>query len=209
MKSMSVKVVICLIVTTASAFTASSISHKKMDPTFILMSAGASSPEGEFEGGQSSSSQESPKDRKPPFNPLNLGNESNLAPHSFDNEMSFHESESLSSERRKRLEIEEKNNSRFLHGDKLFELREYVKKVEVELAIAREVGFGPRIRETQKVLEKAKAMDAEHVYALKLEESKEAQRLGLIEEAEEIYKEAMEARSLLPQYNLEGLWVGK
>lgn len=218
----SVKVAICILASTAGAFTSLSTFHGRINirhanPSFLSMEAGASMPEGEFdggrssssEGGRSSSSEEAPQDMTPSFKPMKPAMKFPAASHSSPDEMLPLQSQSVSPERRKRFEHEKEISSRFLHGDELFELREYIKKVEVELDVARDSGFGPRIVDTQKALEEAKGMDAEYVYVSCLENAMEAQRLGLVEEAEELHKEAMEARSLLPQFNLEGLWVGK
>lgn len=203
---------VCFLLSTARAFNSFSpfenlgghelrrASTKRLDrtnPTFLLMSAGSATPEGEYDGGWSSSSEDAP----PSFN--------NDISHPSIDEMFSIPSQIISPERQKRVEREEKNNSRFLQGDHLLELRGHIKKIEQELVVARESGFGPRIIETQKVLQEAKSMDGEYVYKSSTLNAIEAERIGHFEEAEELRKEAMEARSTLPQFNLEGLWVGK
>jgi len=219
--TMTAKTAICFLASTATAFTSSFSLHGRTNvgqtnggcnPTFLSMGASGAMPEGEYEGARSSSSPEDvPQDLTPYFQSPKPGSNdhSDVASHSSPNEMLPLHSQSVSPERRKRMDHEKEVNSRFLHGDDLFELREYVKKVELELEAARETGFVPRIVDTQKALEEAKDMDAEYVYASCLENAMEAQRMGLFDEAEELHQEAMEARNLLPQFNLEGLWVGK
>lgn len=226
----TVNAAICLLASTASAFTSpfplhrkfgvsqtnglnTASSHTQLDRANLMllsMSAGAAMPEGEYESGRPSSPEDTPHDQDLtssflPQKPII----STSASHSCPDEMHPLQSQSVSPERRKRMDREEKINSRFLHGDELFELREYIKKVELELEVAQESGFGPRIVDTLKALEEAKDMDAELVYASCSKNAINAERMGLFEEAKELNKEAMEARSLLPQFNLEGLWVGK
>jgi hypothetical protein len=47
------------------------------------------------------------------------------------------------------------------------------------------------------------------VYVANLERMKRAEADGCTEEAEQYRQGAMEARNALPQFNLNGLWVGK
>lgn len=227
----TVNAAICLLASTASAFTSpfplhrtfgvsqtngfeSATSYTQLDRAdanlMLLSMSAAAMPEGEYEGGRPSSPEGMPQDQdlRPSFLPQKP-NIDTSASHISSDEMHPLQSQSVSPERRRRMEREEEVNSRFLHGDELHELREYVKKVELELEVAKESGFGPRIVDTQKALEEAKDMDAEFVYASCSENALNAERMGLFEESEELNKEAMEARSLLPQFNLEGLWVGK
>jgi len=179
------------------------------NPTFLPMSAGSATPEGEYDEWWLSSSEDASEDVASSLesdNPM-IHNRA-TSHHSPDGTFSL-QSQSLSPERQKRIEREENNNFRFLQGDRLFELRDYIKKVEQELEVAKNSGLGPRIFETQKTLREAKNMDAEYVYKSSTQNAREAERRGLSDEAEELRKEAMEARSTLPQFNLEGLWVEK
>jgi len=221
---------VCFLFSTANAFTSSPLSEcliggqanelkrtslcKRLDrtntdPTFLPMSAGSASPEGEYNGGWSSSSEDAPQDMAPSFESDQPMIHNLAASHPSLHERFSLPSQSLSPERQKRVEREEENSFRFLQGDQLFELRDNIKQIEQELEEAKESGLGPRIFETQKVLEEAKNMDAEYVFKSSTQNAREAERSGLFEEAEELRNEATEAKSLLPQFNLEGLWVGK
>ena len=51
--------------------------------------------------------------------------------------------------------------------------------------------------------------DPELVYRVELEEMKQAEKDGRMEDVEKHREAAAAARSCLPQFNLEGLWVGK
>jgi hypothetical protein len=51
--------------------------------------------------------------------------------------------------------------------------------------------------------------DPEIVYKVELDYMTEAEQDGRLEDAERHRETAMAARSCLPQFNLEGLWVGK
>lgn len=221
MGNLKVATAVCLI-STISAFSSfrqdhelhRTLSYKRVDrtntnPTFLQMSTGSAMPEGEYDGRRSSPPEDTPQDMTPSFKSDNPGIHNRATSHPSPDGVFSLPSQPLSPERRERIDREEKNLSRFLQGDQLFELRDYIKKVEQELEVARQSGLGRRIIETQKALEVAKNMDAEYVYTSSTQNAREAERMGLFDEAKELRKEAMEARSLLPQFNLEGLWVGK
>lgn len=119
------------------------------------------------------------------------------------------EAESHSPQRIKRIQKEEENKSRFLHGDELIELRKYIQNLELDLIDAREKRDMSRVKDLTKAIHESNNMDAQYVYTNCMEQAQMAERSGESEEALEYRKEAFEARKCLPQFNLSGLWVGK
>lgn len=98
---------------------------------------------------------------------------------------------------------------KFVQGDELQRLRRQVLELRAELYDANASKDAARILELQHSIVKAQQLDAEFVYSVSLERMDAAEARGRWEEAEKFRSEAMEARVVLPQFNLEGLWVGK
>jgi hypothetical protein len=111
-----------------------------------------------------------------------------------------------SPERLLRMEEEAKAKSKFLHGDELIELRKYINNLELDLNMAKEKQDGCRIKDLSQALHDSRNLDAEFVYVNSLEM---AEASDTEKEAKEWKKLANEARNCLPQFNLQGLWVGK
>lgn len=112
--------------------------------------------------------------------------------------------------RRQRMELDEQIRSQFAeYGDDLWDLRSQVDKLSVELVEA--INNGVRRRETKirDHLREAEQRDPEVVYQLELEAMEQAEIEGRDEAAAEHKANALAARKCLPQFNLEGLWVGK
>lgn len=61
----------------------------------------------------------------------------------------------------------------------------------------------------QSMLRRAQSRDPEHVYKVTSGAARSAESMGRVEEGEMYRMESLRARSMLPQFNLEGLWVGK
>jgi hypothetical protein len=59
------------------------------------------------------------------------------------------------------------------------------------------------------MLRRSQAKDAAHVYRITTQAARVAERMGRWEEAERYKVESERAKKMLPQFNLEGLWVGK
>ena len=116
------------------------------------------------------------------------------------------ESHPPSPQRLSRMEQEASTKSKFLHGDELIELRKYMTNLELDLQYAREKDDKNRIKDLTQALHESKNLDAEYVYLYSMEMADAA---GSEEEVDEWKKEALEARQCLPQFNLQGLWVGK
>ena len=127
-------------------------------------------------------------------------------------EYDFQDSHSIPSqpeERERRIAAEEEAMSRFAHGDELMALRKDVETMRLDLLDARNVGDLSRMNELKIEITKAGAKDAEFIYELATQRMILAETEGLVEEAERYREEAIAARSVLPQFQLEGLWVGK
>lgn len=99
--------------------------------------------------------------------------------------------------------------SRFVTGDELYQLRNNVLALRRDLQDARETGAVSRVRELERSILQAQQLDAEFMYQVALERMEVAAKLGDDEQTEKYRQEAALARSALPQFQLEGLWVGK
>lgn len=100
-------------------------------------------------------------------------------------------------------------SSKFVSGDALHRLRHEVLAMRLELQEARRSGSKDQIRELESAIMKAQQVDAEFVYTVSLERMELAQQEGRFQDAEKFRYKAYDARAALPQFNLEGLWVGK
>lgn len=99
--------------------------------------------------------------------------------------------------------------SKFVTGDDLHRLRHQVLAMRLELQETRRNGDADRVRHLEQAIMKTQQVDAEFVYTVSLERQELAQQAGDMLAAERFHEKAMEARSALPQFQLEGLWVGK
>lgn len=115
----------------------------------------------------------------------------------------------MSETRRLRLEKEQALSQKFVTGDDLYRLREHAMNLRQELKQARQLGATHRVHELERAILKVQQVDAEFVYAVNMERMETAKQEGRDEEAEQFQEYAMEARSALPQFGLDGLWVGK
>jgi hypothetical protein len=101
------------------------------------------------------------------------------------------------------------SSSKFVTGDDLHRLRHQVLAMRLELQEARRNGDVERVSDLEKAIMKTQQVDAEFVYTVSLEREELAHQAGNMIEAQRFHERAMEARSALPQFQLEGLWVGK
>jgi len=99
--------------------------------------------------------------------------------------------------------------SKFVTGDDLHRLRHQVLAMRLELQEARLNSDAERVRDLERAMMKTQQVDAEFVYTVSRERQELAQQAGNGRDVERFHKRAMEARSALPQFQLEGLWVGK
>lgn len=112
--------------------------------------------------------------------------------------------------RKERLEREKENQLRFAkYGNDLWKLRSNIQDLSLELVDSINSGDSKVEIGIRKELRKVEKRDPELVYRIELEEMNKAS-LEARNEDELFHKEmAINARSCLPQFNLEGLWVGK
>lgn len=115
----------------------------------------------------------------------------------------------MSETRRRRLQQEASMKQKFVSGDDLFQLRKHALSLREELQQARLLKATRRIQELEQAILKIQQVDAEFVYTVNLERMYMAEAEGRTEDYERYHEQAMEARSALPQHNLDGLWVGK
>lgn len=111
--------------------------------------------------------------------------------------------------RKQRKERDSQTKSKFAaFGDQLWDLRTAMSTLGEELMHAISVGKDEAgyIRDQ---LRECENRDPELVYRVQLEEAMAAEVEGRMEHAKKHKDAALAARSCLPQFNLEGLWVGK
>ena len=123
--------------------------------------------------------------------------------------ISSHELREMSQARRRRLAEEKEQKSRFVTGDALHQLRQEVLALSEDLHMSRLEGDEARVSELEQAIWHAQQVDAEYVYQVSLQRAQVAEATGLVAEAHKYRREAERARNALPQFNLEGLWVGK
>jgi serine/threonine protein kinase HipA of HipAB toxin-antitoxin module len=116
--------------------------------------------------------------------------------------------------RRARMERDLINRQQFVkYGNDLWNLRETMTKLSIKLMDAVKKHKNKEGKELQSQirakLRMAESQDPELIYKIELEAMHNAQREGRTQDAELHSKRAFAARSCLPQFNLEGLWVGK
>eukprot|EP00549_Striatella_unipunctata_P023116 CAMPEP_0118681350 /NCGR_PEP_ID=MMETSP0800-20121206/4887_1 /TAXON_ID=210618 ORGANISM="Striatella unipunctata, Strain CCMP2910" /NCGR_SAMPLE_ID=MMETSP0800 /ASSEMBLY_ACC=CAM_ASM_000638 /LENGTH=340 /DNA_ID=CAMNT_0006577631 /DNA_START=177 /DNA_END=1199 /DNA_ORIENTATION=- len=110
---------------------------------------------------------------------------------------------------------EERIKARFISGDALLDHRKGMKELKDEINGLQRQSFVETAeeREERETLEKefvrGVLKDPEYVYALSLEREAKARREGDIVQADFFKNEAKEARSCIPQLNLNGMWIGK
>ena len=107
------------------------------------------------------------------------------------------------------VETSNDSASKFVTGDDLHRLRHEVLAMRLELQEARRSGSKENVRDLERAIMKAQQVDAEFVYTVSLERMELAQQEGRFQDAEKFRYLAYDARAALPQFNLEGLWVGK
>ena len=112
--------------------------------------------------------------------------------------------------RKRRLEQNDRVRSQFVSfGDPLWDLRVEMDELCVKLFNAISNGHEMKEEEAREELRQVERKDPELVYMLELASVDTAIREGRHEDARKHSDRAAEARSCLPQFNLEGLWVGK
>mmetsp|Transcript_35331 Transcript_35331/g.74637 ORF Transcript_35331/g.74637 Transcript_35331/m.74637 type:complete len:431 (-) Transcript_35331:174-1466(-) len=95
-------------------------------------------------------------------------------------------------------------------SDSYWDLKDEIAQLKHDLASAIDVGVrDSAIDSIKSMLRKAQARDPEHVYRVVVEAARDAERMGNVEKSRQYMEEALRARGMMPQFNLEGLWVGK
>jgi Cyclin D1 binding domain len=112
--------------------------------------------------------------------------------------------------RRRRIQQDIENQAQFeVFGDPLWDLRSEIEELSVQLLNAMHGGKETMEESTRQKLQEAERRDPELAYKQALVELAVAEREGRTSDAMKHRVTAKAARSCLPQFNLEGLWVGK
>jgi hypothetical protein len=112
--------------------------------------------------------------------------------------------------RRARMKQDKKLRGRFAkHGDDLWALRKVTTDLSQKLVKAINNESREREQSIREKLRQLEAQDPELVFKMELLKMNRAISEGRDDDAGKHSQNAMEARSQLPQHNLEGLWVGK
>ena len=122
------------------------------------------------------------------------------------------ESLPLTPTRRSRLESEARASSIYVPSgsDAYWDLRDEITQLGQDLEYAIDVGVNEEsIENIQGMLRRARAKDPEHVYRVTSDAALSAECSGRAEQGDKYRVESVRARKMLPQFNLEGLWVGK
>lgn len=110
--------------------------------------------------------------------------------------------------RKSRQEREKLNQGRFAdYGNDLWGLRSTIDDLSQKLVDS--IAGGADVEDLKRRLSQAESRDPYLVYGMELEATEKALQEGCIEEASKHRREAMSARSCLPQFNFDGLWIGK
>jgi hypothetical protein len=112
--------------------------------------------------------------------------------------------------RRARLTRDQENKELFAeYGDELWALRKKMQNLGEKLVGALNGGSRTSEQLIRQELRELERQDPELAYEMELLEMELARREGDMQHAETSKQRALSARSCLPHYNLEGLWVGK
>ena len=115
-----------------------------------------------------------------------------------------------SSERKRRIQREQEDKQRFVeYGDDLWNMREFMDKLSRKLLKSINNGDREKEAEIREELRQVEHQDPDLVYEVELEQFQKARMEGRENDAMQHSMIASAARSNLPQYNLDGLWVGK
>lgn len=112
--------------------------------------------------------------------------------------------------RRERIAQDVENQAKFAEfGDELWELRSELKELSHNLISAINGGTRSEEESVREKLRDAERRDPELTYEMEMLEAEIAKLDGRLEDSKEHREKALAARSCLPQFNLDGLWVGK
>mmetsp|Transcript_399 Transcript_399/g.764 ORF Transcript_399/g.764 Transcript_399/m.764 type:complete len:442 (-) Transcript_399:182-1507(-) len=149
-------------------------------------------------------------------NPFGLDNDNAILNNSDEQPRSseFHNLEPRHSSpaRLSRLNSEVRSQNVYIPSgsDQYWGLRDEIAQLEQDLQNALELDLDDGALDSIKsMLRRAQAKDPSHVYNVIGEAAMSAEERGDVEASEKYREESKRARSMLPQFNLEGLWVGK
>ena len=114
--------------------------------------------------------------------------------------------------RRSRLEIERRSEAIYTSSgsDDYWALRDEIVRLEQDLQSALDAGVSDTALDAiQGMLRRAQTKDPEHVYMVTSGAARSAERMGHDDVSQKYWEESLRARKMMPQFNLEGLWVGK
>jgi hypothetical protein len=117
-----------------------------------------------------------------------------------------------SASRAKRLQDDEQIRDRFAKGTDLTKLRSDIMALKENLEWAKAIGDASRIHDLETTIDKWEWKDPEAAYAKALSMVETLSNLkgeGQEPIIANWVQEALVARSCIPRFNLEGLWVGK
>ena len=122
--------------------------------------------------------------------------------------------EDPSQTRKTRLAREKRNSERFATGEELRNLKSDLESLRHNLQWAEALRDETRIESLRKAIKNGENRDPDLMYVKALKMVKQAKQMDCSEEEKEVLVEkwvnvAASARESLPQFNLEGLWVGK
>lgn len=110
--------------------------------------------------------------------------------------------------RRERLARDSQLQSQFVNfGDELWNLRSQMDRLSARLAKSMQEGSAEKEEITRDKLRQAEQKDPELVYMLELADYHDAMAEGRVDDAALHQDRAQAARAVLPQFNLDGLWV--
>jgi Cyclin D1 binding domain len=111
--------------------------------------------------------------------------------------------------RRERLHRDENIRSQFVRGNSLWDLRAEMDDMASKLVKAINAGKNREEDVARQALRSFEQRDPELVYMRELADMEQATLDGRAADANSHREKAIAARSCLPQFNLDGLWVGK
>jgi len=115
-----------------------------------------------------------------------------------------------STERKQRIQQEQEDKQRFVgYGDELWNMRSFMGKLSRKLLKSINDGDREQEKDIREELCQIEHQDPDLVYTVELEKMQKALNEGRDDDARLHGMIASAARSNLPQYNLDGLWVGK
>jgi hypothetical protein len=144
----------------------------------------------------------------------NVGSSSNTATF-YGSDSYYHDESRMSPQRKERLSREEAIQKRFAAGGELKALRSDVQHLRENMKWAEAMNDEVRVNDLMQAIEKGESRDPDRVYTKTLKILAEIQKAPLTKMPDkEVLKEqwskvAMEARSCIPRFQLDGLWIGR